>query len=202
MPFPGAIQDVSDAIAWVYNHIGEKEYGGGDLNRVFISGHSAGGHLASLVTLDRQWLDRRAVPADFIKGVVSISGIYNVPDPLQNAVALWGYNKLYITPTFGDNMDFMLASSPLTHIRRLDATQPHSTPPFLIVNAGTDFGLEKDGVLFSSVFIGKNLPCRYELIADESHASISRSERTMELARDFLVSLIAILNTQPPAPQV
>lgn len=202
VPFPGAIQDVSDAIAWVYRHIGEKEYGGGDVNRVFLSGHSAGGHLASLVTLDRQWLDRREVPIDFIKGVISISGIYNVPDPLQNAVALWGYNKLYIAPTFGDNVEFMLSSSPLTHIKRLDTTAPHSTPPFLIMNAGSDFGLEKDGTLFTSVFVGKNLPCRHEIIPDESHASISRSEKTMEIARDFLVSLLAMLTTQTPDAQV
>ena len=199
VPFPGAIQDVADAISWVYQHIGEEKYGGGDTNRVFLSGHSAGGHLASLATLDRQWLDRREVPADFIKGVVSISGIYNVPDPLASAIASWGYNKLYITPTFGDNVEFMLASSPLTHLQRLDATLPHSVPPFLVLNAESDFGLEKDGVAFHTAFTSKGLPCRYEVLQNESHASISRSEKTMMAARDFFVSLLANLTEQAPA---
>lgn len=199
VPFPGAIQDVADAISWVHQHIGEKQYGGGDIDRVFLGGHSAGGHLASLAALDRQWLDRRDVPVDFIKGVVTISGIYHVPDPLGSPVLLWGYNRLYITPTFGDNLDFMLACSPLTHINRLDTEQPHYTPSFLVLNAERDFGLEKDGKAFSAAFEAKGLPCRYEVLAAESHASISKSDRSMTIARDFLVTLLAGLTTKTTA---
>jgi len=199
VPFPGAIEDVADAISWVHQHIAEEQYGAGDVNRVFLSGHSAGGHLASLVTLDRRWLDSRGVPDDFIKGVVSISGIYNVPDPLDSALFSWGYKKMYITPTFGEDVNFMTESSPLTHLNNVDPQQPHHVPPFLILNAGSDFGLQKDGVAFHSAFNAKGLPAQYSVLDTESHGTISRSEKTMIAARDFLVSLIAKLINQDEA---
>jgi hypothetical protein len=45
-------RDVAKAVVWVYDHI--KEYGG-DPNRIFIAGHSAGGHLAALVSMDSDY---------------------------------------------------------------------------------------------------------------------------------------------------
>lgn len=197
VPFPGAIEDVSDAIAWVYEHIEEKEFGNGDRERVFLSGHSAGGHLASLAALDKRWL--RGVPQNFIKGVLSISGIYNVSDPLDSVVASWGYKKLYSTPTFGTDVDFMLDCSPLTHLNNLDTNMPHHTPPFFLLNAAKDFGLEKDGRSFHAAFNAKGLSCRYQVLQKESHGSISRSEQTMLAARDFFVSLMASLTELAPS---
>lgn len=196
VPFPGAIDDVADAISWVHQHIGEEQYGGGDASRVFLSGHSAGGHLASLATLDRRWLSRRNVPSDFIKGTVAISGIYNVSDPLDpaNSILSWGYKKMYIDPTFGTDLDLMNDSSPLTHLNTLDETQPHNVPPFMVLNASSDYGLQKDGQAFHASFLAKGLPCQYQVLQKESHATISRSELTMETVRDFLVSLLANLS--------
>ncbi len=53
--YPAQIHDVYDAIAAAYRGIGEH---GGDPDRLFIGGHSAGGHLAALAALT-QGLDRR-----------------------------------------------------------------------------------------------------------------------------------------------
>lgn len=193
--FPGAIEDVADAIAWVQQNIGEERYGAGDLNQVFLSGHSAGGHLASLATIDRRWLNRRNVPSDFIKGVVSISGIYNVSDPLDSPLFSWGYKRIYISPTFGDDIDFMNDSSPLLHLNSIDTTEKHHIPPFFILNASTDFGLQKDGRSFHSAFIAKGLPVHYTILERETHGTISRSSKTMTAARDFLVGVMANLMT-------
>jgi acetyl esterase/lipase len=196
VPFPGAIEDVADAISWIHQHIGEEQYGG-DVDRVFISGHSAGGHLASLATLDRRWLDARNVPRNFIKGAVSISGIYNVSNPLESSIYSWGYNKMYITPTFGTDVNFMNDHSPATHLQALDETlEEHHVPPFLVLNAGRDFTLEKDGRAFHAIFQAKGLPCTYQSLPNESHGTISRSNETMTTIRDFLVTLLATLSTR------
>jgi arylformamidase len=57
------------AIAWVYAHI--RDYGG-DSEQIYVTGHSAGGHLAvSLLT------DPDIVPGR-IKGVTSLSGLYDL----------------------------------------------------------------------------------------------------------------------------
>ena len=68
---PAYIEDAAAAVAWTFKNIGRY---GGDTNRIFLSGHSAGGYLASLVTLDRRWLAVHGVDPDRIAGLVPFSG--------------------------------------------------------------------------------------------------------------------------------
>ena len=63
---PEHIKDVARAFAWTRKHIREH---GGDPDAIILLGHSAGGHLASLLATDPCWTaegDRKA-----IRGVVS-----------------------------------------------------------------------------------------------------------------------------------
>lgn len=68
---PRYIEDAAAAVAWVFDHI--EEYGG-DRSLIFLSGHSAGGYLASMVGLDRQWLAAHEVDAHQIAGLIPFSG--------------------------------------------------------------------------------------------------------------------------------
>lgn len=68
---PVYIEDAAAAVAWVFNHIEEF---GGDPDLIFISGHSAGGYLASMVGLDKRWLDRHEIDANSIAGLIPFSG--------------------------------------------------------------------------------------------------------------------------------
>ncbi|HBK72349.1 MAG TPA: lipase, partial [Flavobacteriaceae bacterium] len=47
---------------------------GGDSSLVFISGHSAGGYLASMVGLDKSWLAKYGSNANKIAGLIPFSG--------------------------------------------------------------------------------------------------------------------------------
>ncbi|MEL6898036.1 MAG: alpha/beta hydrolase, partial [Planctomycetota bacterium] len=68
---PTYIQDAAAAVAWTLDHIDEY---GGDPARVFVSGHSAGGYLTSMVGFDPRWLKRFGhVPSD-VAGLVPLSG--------------------------------------------------------------------------------------------------------------------------------
>ena len=71
--------DCSSAVKWTYENI---EKYGGDKNRIFISGHSAGGHLSALITLDSKYFDALGI-SNPIKGCILIDA-------------------------FGMNMDFVL----------------------------------------------------------------------------------------------
>lgn len=62
------------AVAWVYKNAASF---GGDASRLYISGHSSGGHLAGVV-LVTDWQKEFGLPADIIKGAVSISGMYDI----------------------------------------------------------------------------------------------------------------------------
>ena len=70
------------SLAWVYRNA---ENFGADPNRIFISGHSAGGHLVAMM-MATNWpdLDRLlpALPRDLIKGGCGISGLYDL-EPIR-----------------------------------------------------------------------------------------------------------------------
>jgi len=68
---PTYIEDAAAAVAWVFNHI--EEYGG-DRNKIFVSGHSAGGYLASMIGLDKDYLGQHDIDADHIAGLIPFSG--------------------------------------------------------------------------------------------------------------------------------
>jgi acetyl esterase/lipase len=78
---PEHIRDVARAFAWTRRHI--KEYGG-DPDRIFLCGHSAGGHLVSLLATNECYLkdeNLKLTDADCkaIRGVISICGVYLIP---------------------------------------------------------------------------------------------------------------------------
>jgi len=68
---PKYIEDAAAAVAWVFNHINEF---GGDSSLIFISGHSAGGYLASMVGLDKKYLAKYNIDANRIAGLIPFSG--------------------------------------------------------------------------------------------------------------------------------
>ena len=68
---PVYIEDAAAAVAWVFNHI--EEYGG-DPDLVFITGHSAGGYLCSMVGMDKRWLMKHEIDANRIAGLIPFSG--------------------------------------------------------------------------------------------------------------------------------
>jgi acetyl esterase/lipase len=68
---PVYIEDAAAAVAWVFKHI---EDFGGDPDLIFVSGHSAGGYLTSMVGLDQKWLKAHEVEANDIAGLIPFSG--------------------------------------------------------------------------------------------------------------------------------
>lgn len=113
---PDHIHDVARAFAWVYQHIAEY---GGDPEQIFLSGHSAGGHLAALLALDGRYLAAEGLSTDPIRGVIAISGIYNLNE-------MPGF-----TAVFGTDPQARRDASPIAYVG------PH-LPPFLLLYAQFD----------------------------------------------------------------
>lgn len=66
-------QQARRAVAWVYNNA---TMFGGDANRLYLSGHSSGAHLAAVV-LTTRWQDQ-GLPMDIVKGGLCCSGMYDL----------------------------------------------------------------------------------------------------------------------------
>lgn len=62
------------AVAWVYENA---ERFGGDPNRLYVSGHSSGGHLGGVV-VTTDWEAEFGLPADVVKGALLVSGMYEL----------------------------------------------------------------------------------------------------------------------------
>jgi acetyl esterase/lipase len=68
---PKYIEDAAAAVAWTFKNI---HTFGGDESLIFVSGHSAGGYLASMVGLDKKWLKAEGIDANKIAGLIPFSG--------------------------------------------------------------------------------------------------------------------------------
>lgn len=62
------------AVAWVREHAASW---GGDPDRIFVSGHSAGGQQTAML-LRTPWTEEYGLPADVVKGGVAISGVFDL----------------------------------------------------------------------------------------------------------------------------
>ncbi len=74
-PFPGFVEDAAAAFAWVAAHAADY---GGDPRRMFLMGHSAGAHIAAMLTLDKTFLGQVGLDPDrAIAGMVGLAGPYD-----------------------------------------------------------------------------------------------------------------------------
>ncbi len=71
---PGFMEDAAQAALWAAEHASAL---GADPNRVYLMGHSAGAHLAALLTLDTRYFAATGRPAPRIAGVIGLSGPYD-----------------------------------------------------------------------------------------------------------------------------
>lgn len=117
--FPAGLEDCADAVAKVH---AECRRFGGDPARIFIGGHSAGGHYAALLAVTQGWRAKRNLPRDVVKGCLPISGVYQFGEGAG----------LSMKPRFlGTDPAAERAASPIHHIE--------TAPPFLIAHGDKDF---------------------------------------------------------------
>jgi acetyl esterase/lipase len=68
---PAYIDDAAAAVAWTFRHIGDY---GGSTKLIFLSGHSAGGYLDMMITLDKEYLSKYNIDANNIAAIIPFSG--------------------------------------------------------------------------------------------------------------------------------
>jgi len=206
---PEHAKDVARVVAWTREHLGEY---GGDVDRLFLVGHSAGGHLVSLLATDPQYLEAVGCKTEQIRGVVSVSGIYKIPEGNFDA-ELGGRTKLsahlsditplrgpasnyrfpvglplrvnVFHPPFGNDPKVRKEASPITHVRA-------GLPPFLLLNAENELPTLSDMTdEFRDALFEKGNDVRTFQIAERNHnsilfAAIDSKDPTARLICDFV----------------
>ncbi len=83
------VRQSSAAVAWTYNNA---ESFGGNPDKITVSGHSAGGHLAGMM-MSVSWGNDYGLPQNLIKGFLPISGLFDLA-PFPHS---WLQPKLRLT---------------------------------------------------------------------------------------------------------
>lgn len=68
---PTYIEDAAAAVAWTVRNMPAM---GAASNKIFLSGHSAGGYLASMVVLDTRWMKPYSIDPNSFAGLIPFSG--------------------------------------------------------------------------------------------------------------------------------
>jgi acetyl esterase/lipase len=168
------VGDVARAVAWVQAHAAER---GGQPNRLFLMGHSAGAQLAARLATDPTWLTQAQGTFAGICGVVAVSGAgYDLGDI---ETYRRGFDPLYFAERFGGS--------------RLDGTWWHdasvvpfldaSDPPFLVVSAtGESKALRRQSALFHDALAKAGVPSTVVTVKGSSHERVilelSRADKT------------------------
>ena len=72
--FPGFVEDAAQALAWVHRSASTI---GGDPQRIFLMGHSAGAHIGSLLSFDEHYLAAAGGDSSWIRGFIGLAGPYD-----------------------------------------------------------------------------------------------------------------------------
>lgn len=72
--FPAFVDDGAAALSWVKQYLADY---GGQSDRLFVAGHSAGAHIAALLALDEQYLERYGLRPEQINGMIGLAGPYD-----------------------------------------------------------------------------------------------------------------------------
>jgi acetyl esterase/lipase len=185
---PVNVQDVARALAWVHDQVGKY---GGDPNKIFLMGHSAGAHLAALVATDSRPLQAAGKDLTLLKGVIPLdTNAYDLP-------ALAGTDaKPFYSQIFGDEPEVLRDASPLHHV-----AADKGIPPMLIcyssgMGAVRNPQRSVQANAFARALRAAGVHAEVVDASDRNHGEINarlgdpRDEKVTGKARKFLAGLL------------
>jgi acetyl esterase/lipase len=171
---PGHVQDAARAVAWALENV---ERFGGRKDRVFLSGHSAGGHLVTLLLFDARYLKAVGHAPEVLAGVIALSGVFDLTRPIDDTRE-GGFGS-FIFPPFGRDESVRRAASPISHVRAV-------RPPLLVLVAGDDYkDMLRQSMDMVAALKSRKLPVSLISVRDRGHFELiermgSRGDPTTE----------------------
>ncbi|QDU11840.1 alpha/beta hydrolase [Gimesia aquarii] len=165
------IADVAKSLAWVHKHIAKY---GGDPNRIFVGGHSAGAQLAALICIDDRYLKKEGLSFDVLKGCIPVDGdTYDIPKIIMTAEfrqALYG-GKMFTfghRQKFGNDPEKHVDFSAVTHVKK-----GKGIPPFLILYFPGNPNTRAQARRLESVLKASEIPTTAYGKSDSNHSRLN-----------------------------
>ncbi len=165
------VRDVAKALGWVHKDIAEH---GGDPQRLFVMGHSAGAQLAALLCTDDRYLQAEGVPFAALKGCVPVDGdTYDIPAIIETAETRLRVHGLPM-PQYGHRLKF--GNTPALH-RDFSAVthvaKDKGIPPFLILYVANHPDNTAQAQRFGAVLKDAGIPVRLFGAKETTHTRIN-----------------------------
>ena len=152
--WPNFAEDGAAALAWLLDNA---DRFGFDANRVFLMGHSAGGHIAAAVSYDARWLEAHGYSPDLISGFIGLSGVYDLR-PRDNR----------LSRIFGKTAKLRTDASPMVFAEQ-------NAPPALLFFAENDIQrLDASARVFANRLQSLGIRAEAHELRGESHTSYVR----------------------------
>ena len=123
----GELDDVCAAVKWTETHVAES---GGDPQRLYLMGHSAGGHLVATLGSNDSELTRRDIQPSRISGYIALSAVWDIAD--MHATQDAAFQERVTYPVFGKDPANWAAHSPLSKLGK-------SSHPFFLAVGSVDY---------------------------------------------------------------
>jgi acetyl esterase/lipase len=138
--YPDFLDDGAAAVRWVKDNAHRF---GGDPDKIFLMGHSAGAHIAAMLAIDATWLNKVGLaPGRDVAGLIGVAGPYDfLPLHGEELIVIFGGANRpetqpisYVTPgappallLTGDNDDVVGAGNSTRLVERLRAAGNDAT---------------------------------------------------------------------------
>jgi len=179
------LNDAAAAVAFLGRHAGTYGY---DPKRIFLAGHSSGGHTAALLLLEPQYLKALGYAPDRLAGIVLLGPVLDV----TRAHAAHDVQKMLYARAFGDDDKLRVQASPL---RQVAPTRP----PVLVISAAQDMpGFAIDARRFTLALRAKgNAHAYHHVVSRNDHVSLIRIADTDDPVRTQLLDFLGVAKPSP-----
>lgn len=145
---PEHTKDVAQAFAFARADLKKR---GADVSQIYVSGHSAGGHLCALLATDESYLKEHKLSLKDVKGCIPISGVFTVGGRAE----IWG-----------DDEEMRKKASPMNHVAK-------GLPPMLLFYGDAeDKGLGAQAEKFGEALKKVGSKAEVRRITDRTHGTI------------------------------